>query len=88
MPFCAGYDFAVYGALAENIGVAFFPGDCGDNGGGSGPMVNATTSTTSLGATTVAPHECVDDNNLIEVRVLRNLSRNVDNCRCLTCCTM
>eukprot|EP00038_Savillea_parva_P014932 m.12415 g.12415 ORF g.12415 m.12415 type:complete len:514 (+) comp2945_c0_seq1:483-2024(+) len=58
------YDFAVYGALAENIGAAFFPSECNSPDSNSNTTLTTTLATTS---TTLAPHvnECVD-HNLIE----------------------
>ena len=68
-----GYDFAVFGSLAENIGRAFFPSTCPDGGGGDvGNVTNSTSTaftatTTIANATAASAHVCVDD-NLLEVR--------------------
>lgn len=53
------YDFAVYGALAENIGAAFFPTDCADDTGLNG------TATEAPGSGSVEGSSCADG-NLIE----------------------
>lgn len=59
------YDFAVYGALAENIGAAFFPSDCDDT---ADMLANLTTSMAPSTSTAVPPSgadECANG-NLIE----------------------
>jgi hypothetical protein len=63
----AGYDFAVYGALAENIGAAFFPSECDSpsSQAGNGTAANASTMNTTI----ISPQPCVD-HNLIEVSSL------------------
>ena len=62
-----GYDFAVFGSLAENIGAAFFPSDCPSGGGGDVGNATSSTSTaftTMSNSTAAVAHVCVDHNLL------------------------
>jgi MFS family permease len=65
-----GYDFAVFGSLAENIGAAFFPSDCPSGGGGDVGNATSSTSTAFTATTTMSnstaavAHVCVDHNLL------------------------
>ena len=57
------YDFAVYGALAENIGFAFFPTDC--DPAAAVAVANATAAAITTAAPGTAADTCADG-NLIE----------------------
>lgn len=69
---CTGYDFAIFGSLAENIGAAFFPSDCGptDQADANSTTTMASTpsafTTPASNSTAAISHVCVD-HNLLEV---------------------